>query len=325
MKFAIAAALIVSLATAKELSLTWKDCGGATTKAKITGFTPSSITLGQKTTLTGTGDLSEDVTGASFDLTMTGALGATLAHCTGDASASQTCHLPMGTGSLTFEAMKFPLAPGKVQVKVDIDLISSLPTALEKTKTITKATATNGDELFCMEIDSAPAKDDQPVATPQNQAIVSAPEATFVQGGTLKLDWSDCGDSSYHGKITGLSPDTLKIGQKTTVTGSGNVDEQVTGGSFTITAKYGITEHYAGDVCAPKTFHLPLGLGTITWDGLKCPVAKGSVNVGVDVQLSSLIPAKLAKGTIEIKATGASKENLLCMDIKTSAEQTIVV
>jgi hypothetical protein len=110
------------------------------------------------------------------------------------------------------------------------------------------------------------------------------------------------------------------------VTGSGNVDEQVTGGAFTITAQYGITEHYTGDVCAPKVFHLPMGLGTITWDGLKCPVAKGSVSVGVDVQLSSLIPAKLAKGTIEIKASDASKENLICVDIKTSAaEQTIVV
>merc|ERR1712196_234979 len=108
---------------------------------------------------------------------------------------------------------------------------------------------------------------------------------------------------------------TLPIGAKTTVTGSGTVDEQVTAGAFTITAKFGpVTEHYDGNACAPKTFNLPAGLGAITWDGLKCPVAKGKVSVGVDVKLSSSIPSSLAKGTIEIKAVGASKESLICMD-----------
>merc|ERR1719171_2873900 len=106
--------------------------------------------------MTGKGDLSEEVTGANFDLTMTGTLGQLL-HCAGDASVSKTCNLPLGTGSLTFEAMKFPIAAGAVPVNVDISLSSSLPTTLAKTKTITKATAKNGDDLFCIEIDSASA------------------------------------------------------------------------------------------------------------------------------------------------------------------------
>merc|ERR1711988_1615053 len=84
-------------------------------------------------------------------------------------------------------------------------------------------------------------------------------------------------------------------------------------------AKFGVTEHYSGDVCSSKVIKLPLGVGTITWEGLKCPVAKGDVSVAVDVSLSRLIPAKLAKGTIEIKAAGASKDNLICLDIDTSA------
>merc|ERR1712139_34445 len=139
-----------------DLSLTWKDCGDASTKTKITGFSPTSITLGQKTTMTGTGDLSEAVDGATFDLTMTGALGQLL-HCSGDASVSKTCSLPLGTGSLTFEGMKFPISAGTVPVSVTLDLSAALPGPLTKTKTIAKATAKNGDELFCMEIDSAPA------------------------------------------------------------------------------------------------------------------------------------------------------------------------
>merc|ERR1711959_691033 len=129
------------------------------TKAKIIGFTPSSITLGQKTTLIGTGDLSEDVSGATYDLTMTGAIGQLL-HCTGDAAASKTCGLPMGVGSLTFDAMKFPIAPGKVSVRVEL-FLRTLPGALLNTKTIAKATAKNGDQLFCLEIHSATASNSQ--------------------------------------------------------------------------------------------------------------------------------------------------------------------
>jgi len=140
-----------------------------------------------------------------------------------------------------------------------------------------------------------------------------------VEGGTLKLDWTDCGDSSYHAKVTALAPTSISIGDKTTVTGSGKVDESVTGGAFTITAKFGlITEHYNGEVCSPKTFNLPLGLGSVTWDGIKCPVSQGAVDVGVDVKLASIIPASAAKGTISIKATGASKENLICLNLDVS-------
>merc|ERR1711970_526524 len=137
-----------SLVQGKELALTWNDCGGASAKTKITGFSPTSIALGQKTKMVGKGDLSEEVTGATFDLTMTGAIGRLL-HCSGDASASKTCNLPLGTGSLTFDAMTFPLAVGNVPVKVDISLSASVPASLQTTKTTCKATAADGDALFC--------------------------------------------------------------------------------------------------------------------------------------------------------------------------------
>merc|ERR1711937_867559 len=87
----------------------------------------------------------------------------------------------------------------------------------------------------------------------------------FVEGGNLNLAWSDCGDSSFHAKVKALAPTTLPIGKTTTVTGSGNTDEQVTAGGFQITAKFGpVTEHYSGDVCAKKVFHLPAFLASIT-------------------------------------------------------------
>merc|ERR1712203_553722 len=117
--------------------------------------TPSSLTLGQKTTMTGTGELDEPVSGASFDLQMIGAIGKLLT-CDGDASQSKTCNLPLGVGSLTFDAMKFPLSAGSVPVNVDIKLAASLPPSLATTTTTCKAKASDGGDLFCIEIKSKP-------------------------------------------------------------------------------------------------------------------------------------------------------------------------
>merc|ERR1719456_603474 len=108
--------------------------------------------------MTGTGALSEDVSGATFDLEMTGAIG-TLVSCKGDASAAKTCSLPLGTGSLTFDAMTFPLKAGSTDVNVDISLSSAVPASLQTTSTKMTSTASNGDSLFCIEIKSAPAQD----------------------------------------------------------------------------------------------------------------------------------------------------------------------
>merc|ERR1712217_575497 len=144
-----------------QLSLTWSDCGAGTTHAKISDFTPSSLTLGKKTTMTGTGQLDEAVTSATFDLVMNGAIGQLL-KCDGDASKSKTCQLPLGVGSLTFDAMKFPLAVGNVPVNVDIELSASVPASLQTTTTTCKATAKSGDDLFCIEIKSVPGAEVQP-------------------------------------------------------------------------------------------------------------------------------------------------------------------
>merc|ERR1712226_1113133 len=156
MKAAAVSAMVTGAAVAKDLTLTWSDCGAGKTHAKITGFTPSSLTLGQKTTMTGTGQLDEAVSAANFDLVMNGAIGQLL-KCDGDAAQSKTCNLPLGVGSLTFDAMSFPLAAGSVPVNVDINLAATLPSSLATTTTTCKATSSGGDDLFCIEIDSKPA------------------------------------------------------------------------------------------------------------------------------------------------------------------------
>merc|ERR1719440_2403432 len=99
-------------ADAATLKLTWSDCGGD--HVKITGFTPDTITTGSTAKMTGTGNLDEDVSAANFDLEMKTAV-ATIS-CKGDAGTSKTCNLPLGTGSLTFDALTFPIKKGSVSV-----------------------------------------------------------------------------------------------------------------------------------------------------------------------------------------------------------------
>merc|ERR1711959_225729 len=292
-------------ASASQLKLAWNDCGDSSTHTKITSFSPSTITTGQTATMIGTGNLDEDVPGANFDLEMNTLAGKV--SCKGDASQSKTCHLPLGVGSLTFNAMSFPIKKGSTSVSVDLALSAMLPGALAHTETKVTATAAGGDQLFCMDIKSAPALDElvgrPPVAT--NTSMLEAPEAqcnaadttkwngdagcfgdlagctashclmkcmggrspgcvtclksagcdtaAFGSGSCtgldapsttefvgqaqatasqLKLTWNDCGDSSTHTKITGFSPSAITTGQTATMTGTGNLDEDVSGANF---------------------------------------------------------------------------------------------
>jgi len=176
MKGIVGAGALLATATAGNLKLTWNDCGDSSTKAKITSFTPSELTLGQTTTMIGTGNLVEDVTAANFDVEMNGAFH--LLSCKGDASQSKTCGLPLGTGKLTFDAMALPIKAGQTQVKVDLTLSGALPRALLKTTTKATATASNGDKLFCLQIHSA---------SEESSAVSKSDLGTSAAPASLKL------------------------------------------------------------------------------------------------------------------------------------------
>jgi hypothetical protein len=207
-------------------------------------------------------------------------------------------------------------------VSADINLSGSLPSSLAKAAITIKGQSSSGDKLLCMEVDTVPEAEEQ---KPEPEPV----KEEFVQGGNLKLNWKDCGDSSTHGKISGFSPSSLTLGQKTTVTGTGSVDQGISGGTFDIAVKAGIiSKSLNGDLCAPKTFDLPLGVGSVSWDGLKCPVAAGATSVSADINLSGSLPSSLAKAAITIKGQSSSGDKLLCMEVDTvpeAEEATIIV
>merc|ERR1711879_919440 len=135
------------------------------------------------------------------------------------------------------------------------------------------------------------------------------------------ITWQDCGTSSTHGKVTNLTPTTLTMGQETTMTGTGTVDEGVTDGSYNMEVKAGfIKETYSGDICEAKTFTLPLKLGTLKFDGMSCPISKGSVDVSMDIELSSAIPTSLASASINMIALDVDHNQLLCLQVNTKPQ-----
>merc|ERR1719181_1738586 len=69
-----------ALASTSALSVTWEDCGSGA-DAKITSLSPDTIELGATTAFTGAGDLSKDITGGTYKMTMTGVGGVSLLSC----------------------------------------------------------------------------------------------------------------------------------------------------------------------------------------------------------------------------------------------------
>merc|ERR1719440_1739268 len=161
-----------------------------------------------------------------------------------------------------------------------------------------------GAGLLCMQVQTSPAQ----------QYLT---QSALTQASSLKLSWSDCG--AAHGKLSTLSPESVTLGQTTTVTATGSVDEAVTGGTFEIDLKASIlSKTFTGDLCSQSSFSLPMGTGTITWASLKCPVAAGSISVSIGILLASSLPAFLQSVTMSISGKDATGAGLLCMQVNTA-------
>merc|ERR1712228_81388 len=82
---------------------------------------------------------------------------------------------------------------------------------------------------------------------------------------------------------------------------------------------------HKGDACKAETIKLPAGAGEIDMKGFACPLSKGDVELDLDIKLASTIPAKLARTTIDLKATTSTGDKVLCVQIKTAPAESIVV
>merc|ERR1719197_1762305 len=167
---------LAPLAAAGNLAVSFHDCGDASTDVVVKDVTPKTIMAGSTTTITGSGSLKKDLTGATYSMRMTGVLSTVLVKdCSGDAAQAQTCDIvaPLlgKVGSLAYEPVTFPIKAGDISgiSKVAVTLKAGLPSSLETTTTTLKVKASNGDiyhDAICVQIMTKAAGDASVMAKP---------------------------------------------------------------------------------------------------------------------------------------------------------------
>jgi len=154
---------------------------------------------------------------------------------------------------------------------------------------------------------------------------IAAASAWFcvAQASTLKVDWTDCGDSATHAKVTELSPTAVTTGKATILHGKGTLDEDVAGATFSAVIKANGVQvaSCSGDASKDIVCNLPLNAGHISVKAMSFPLKAGEIPVDAEVKLSSLIPGSLAKATSHVAAVSDTGDKLVCLDIKTSKQQ----
>merc|ERR1719434_508930 len=100
-------------------------------------------------------------------------------------------------------------------------------------------------------------------------------------------------------------------------TGTGKLNKDVSGGTYDMELKAGgglIDSHFTGNNCEAKSFDLPLGIGSLAWDGISCPLSAGSgVEIGFHSKLAASLPASIATSDISIRAVDQDSEDVLCV------------
>jgi len=297
MRAVVLASSLSAVVSTGDLALTWKDCSGPGFHTKITTVTPSTCSIGKQCAITGTGNLDEDISDMTFTMSTAFSAGVPILDCQGDASKSKKCNFPVGLGSLTFDGVTFPYKAGPQQISVDLLISKAIPAATVKTTTQIKSVASNGDKIFCIKV------------------ITGKSDAN----GDIPLTYEDCGDSETHAKITGLSPSSVTPGKLTKITGAGNLDKDIADGTFHLQTFYsgGDLLDCNGDASVTRKCLLGGVLGSLTFESLKFPVAKGPAPVTVDLNLSPIVPAFLAVTTTRVTGTTKSGDKIFCLDVFT--------
>jgi cathepsin L len=142
---------------------------------------------------------------------------------------------------------------------------------------------------------------------------------------TVNLGFEDCGAAKgAHAKITSLTPATIDMPGKATITGSGDLDADQTGAHFTLKVKKGVLPLISGkgNICEDTTIKLPLGAGSFTVKGLDCPTKAGKVDVNVDLDILSadLFDDSNDLVTISIEATADDTgDEVICLTVHATA------
>ena len=177
----------------------------------------------------------------------------------------------------------------------------------------------------------------KPPAAPANNVVIKFENVDFnkldelvqtmrLVGGTShrvvdsvggSASFSNCGTASDKGKITSgvISPNPIVKGQNIKLTGSGQLLESVTAGTYTVTITYnGLTIlSHTHSLCGDDSFPLPLGLGTVKVQGIPCPSKPGPVTITQIIPYPLSAPAGAIKA--HVTAKDSANQQLMCFDL----------
>merc|ERR1711998_785052 len=240
---------------------------------------------------------------------MTAAGGLINKHFTGNNCEAKDFTLPLGLGTLSWAGIECPLAVGSTELHFSTTLAAALPAKLAKSDISMQALDQDGESALCVNIH-----------------MEKQEEVVVPQGGALALTWSDCGGA--HGTTASVEPRVIQLGETPDIVGKGSTDKAISAGTYDMhmTAAGGlINKHFTGNNCEAKDFTLPLGLGTLSWAGIECPLAVGSTELHFSTTLASALPAKLAKSDISMQALDQDGESALCVNIHMEKQEEVVV
>jgi len=144
------------------LDLTWEDCGDSSTHGKIKGLDKNSITLGEDTTVTGSGATDEAISGGDFEISAKAGL--ISQKYTGKVCEAKVFDLPLGLGQIAWKGLSCPAAAGDISVAVGVKLAAIIPASMAKADIEVSATGSSADDkLLCMSLHTSSAIGTQPV------------------------------------------------------------------------------------------------------------------------------------------------------------------
>merc|ERR1719230_669078 len=146
--------------------------------------------------------------------------------------------------------------------------------------------------------------------------------------GSLAVSFQDCGDASTDAKVTDVEPKSLTPGSTTTISGSGHLSKDVTGGMYTLTMT-GLAGmkllDCSGDASQQQECDIKAPLigkvGSLVYKPVTFPIKAGDISgiPQVATTLNAGLPSSLEATTTTLKVTGASGDKVICVEIFTKA------
>eukprot|EP01084_Bolivina_argentea_P304775 526445_1 len=133
-------------------------------------------------------------------------------------------------------------------------------------------------------------------------------------------DATECDTGKYANVTTEtFSPNPPPVGQNFSILGAGFALEAIAEPSFDMHINDGIVvnTHVKGDGCVPTKYDFPLNDGTVYYDGVKCPINPGSMDVPLHAFVASKAPSGKVITTLKLYDQPKQKGNCIMCTITT--------